>query len=261
MLLSVPRSTLRYEPKGLSEEDRKLCGRFDKLFLEAPCMGSRVLVAHLAREGIHVNRKRVQRLRRKMGLQTIYCKPRLSRGRLGAKRYPYLLRDLKVTRSNQVWCTDITYIPMRRGHMYLVAIMDWYSRKVLAWRLSNTLSEDFCLEAFREALRKSPEAPEIVNTDQGSQFTGEGWLAVVEGCGAKVSQDGKGRWMDNVFIERLWRSVKYECVYLWGHKDGRELESSLKEWLERYNERRVHQALDYATPSEVYRMSLKGKAA
>ena len=204
---------------------------------------------HLRRLGYKVNRKRVQRLMRRMGLEAVYPKPKLSQGG-GHKIYPYLLRDLKIVRPNQVWSTDITYIPMLRGFMYLVAVIDWYSRYVLAWQLSNTLDGRFCLEALERALAQGQ--PDIFNTDQGAQFTALAFTSRLESCGIAISMDGRGRALDNVFIERLWRSVKYEEVYLKDYRSAWEAEDSLESYFRFYCHRRVHQALDYRTPADVY---------
>lgn len=250
-LLSIARSTAQYKPKGITTEDLDLCREIDEIHMKDPTFGSRRIKAVLNRQGTSVGRKRVQRLMREMGIVPIYRKPRMSIPRYKAKRYPYLLKGIKVERPNQVWCADITYIPMKQGHMYLVAVMDWFSRKVLSWRLSSTMDEGFCVDALKAAFAQSKKLPEIINTDQGSQFTGDAWIGEVEKREVQVSQDGKGRWMDNVFIERLWRSVKYEGVLLWEAKDGLALRQILKNWFDRYNNWRPHQALDYRTPAEV----------
>jgi putative transposase len=250
-LLSIARSTAQYKPKGISAEDLDLCREIDEIHMKDPTFGSRRIKAVLNRKGTNIGRKRVQRLMRDMGIVPIYRKPRLSIPRYKAKRYPYLLKGVKVERPDQVWCADITYIPMKQGHMYLVAVMDWFSRKVLSWRLSSTMDEGFCVDALKAAFAQSKKLPEIINTDQGSQFTGDAWIGELEKRSIQVSQDGKGRWMDNVFIERLWRSVKYEGVLLWEAKDGLALRQILKNWFNRYNNWRPHQALDYRTPAEV----------
>lgn len=259
--LSIARSTAQYKPKGISSRDLELCRKMDEIHMEDPTFGSRRIKAALQKQGIGIGRKRVRRLMREMGIVPIYRKPRLSIPHPKAKRYPYLLKNMEVDRPNQVWCADITYIPMSQGHMYLVAVMDWYSRKVLSWRLSNTMDESFCVEALQEALSQAKQLPEIINTDQGSQFTGEAWVGTVEGRNIRVSQDGKGRWIDNVFIERLWRSVKYEGVFLWETKNGKELRELLRVWFNRYNNWRPHQSLDYRTPSEVEAEKETKKAA
>jgi putative transposase len=217
----------------------------DEQYLRTPFYGSRKMADVLG-----VNRKRVQRLMRKMGIEAIYPKKRTTWPGVGHKIYPYLLRNVEVTRPNQVWASDITYVPLRHGFLYLVAIMDWYSRYVLSWRLSNTLTGSFCIEALEEALRKA--RPEIFNSDQGSQFTASAFTSMLEAHGVAISMDGRGRAIDNVFIERLWRSVKYEEVYLKEYVDGWDAETSLSAYFRFYNQERIHQALDYRTPEEVY---------
>ena len=222
----------------------------DRQYLLTPFFGSRKMAAWLAGQGYSVNRKRVRRLMRLMGLRAIYRRPRTSKPAPGHKIYPYLLGGMKITRPNQVWAADITYIPMARGFLYLVAIIDWYTRYVLSWRLSNTLDADFCVEALEEALRKG--TPEIFNTDQGSQFTGEAFTGLLERRGIKVSMDGKGSYSDNLFIERLWRTVKYEEVYLKAYQDGTDARRGLDSYFRFYNTERPHQALGYRTPAEAY---------
>ena len=222
----------------------------DRLYMAIPFYGARKIADCLKRQGHIVNRKRVQRLMRLMGIRAIYRKPRTSKPGKGHKIYPYLLRGLKVTRLNQVWSADITFIPMAKGFLYLVAIIDWYSRHVLSWRLSNTLDADFCVEALEEALRKG--RPEIFNTDQGSQFTGAEFTGMLKKHNIRISMDGKGSYSDNLFIERLWRTVKYEEVYLNAYQDGREARISLSNYFLFYNTERPHQALGYRTPAEVF---------
>ncbi len=257
-LLSVVRGSLYYTPAALSDENLRLMRRLDELYLDAPWMGCRPLAVILASEfGFPVGRRRVARLRRIMGLRTIYRAPRTTIPAADGERFPYLLRDLKITRPNQVWATDITYIPMRRGFLYLVAIVDWYSRKILAWRLSSTLECEFCVEALREAFRATGRRPEIFNTDQGSQFTSKLWLDALRDAGIRISMDGKGRWIDNVIIERFWRSLKYEDIYLREYADGHALDLGLAQYIERFNDWRPHQALGYRTPSEVYSAGTK----
>ena len=212
-LVGLSRSSYYYEPAAESAENLALMVRIDREYTDHPFHGSRGMTSWLRREGYEVNRKRVQRLMRLMGLEAVYPKPRLSVRSAGHKVYPYLLRNVAIERPDQVWSTDITYIPMPQGFMYLTAVMDWYSRYVLSWRLSNTLEVEFCLEALGEAL--SQGCPEVFNTDQGAQFTTASFTGRLEKAGAKVSMDGRGRWLDNVFVERLWRTVKYEYVYLW----------------------------------------------
>jgi len=250
-LLELSRSSVYYMPRPLPERDLTLMRRIDELHLEAPFYGARKLAAQLCREGYAVGRKHVRTLMRRMGIEALYRKPRTSIPAREATIYPYLLGNLVIDRPNQVWSSDITYLPMAHGFLYLMAILDVASRKVLAWRLSNTLSADFCVEALEEALRKYGR-PEIFNTDQGSQFTSEDWTSPLQAAGVAISMDGKGRWIDNVFIERLWRSVKYEDVYLRAYANGTEARQSLTRYFSFYNERRVHEILDYATPDEAY---------
>ena len=222
----------------------------DRQYLATPFYGARKIAAWLKSQGKRANRKRVQRLMRLMGLKAIYRSPRTSKPAPGHKIYPYLLKGMKITRPNQVWAADITYIPMTRGFLYLVAIIDWYSRYVHSWKLSNTLDADFCVEALEEALKKGK--PEIFNTDQGSQFTGEAFTRLLKQHGIRISMDGKGSYNDNLFIERLWRSVKYEEVYLKAYQDGREARISLGNYFRFYNVERPHQTHGYRTPAEVY---------
>ena len=250
-LLDLSRSSVYYTPRPVSDRDLALMRRLDELHLEAPFYGARKLTAQLQREGHAVGRRHVRTLMQRMGIEAIYRKPRTSIPARGAQIYPYLLANLTIDRPNQVWASDLTYLPMAHGFMYLMAILDVASRKVLAWRLSNTMSTDFCLEALEEALKRYG-APEIFNTDQGSQFTSEDWTAPLLAAGVAISMDGKGRWIDNVFIERLWRSVKYEDVYLRAYANGAEARQSLAKYFRFYNERRVHETLEYATPDEAY---------
>jgi putative transposase len=250
-LLDVARSTAYYRPEPVGEEDVALMRLIDEIHLQRPFYGSRRTRDELEDRGHTVNRKRVQRLMRLMDLRALYPRRRTSQPGNGHKVYPYLLRDLPIERANQAWATDICYIPMAKGFMYLVAIMDWHSRRVLAWRVSNTLDTDFCIEALEEALQRFA-APEIFNTDQGSQFTSEAFTDVLKAHGIAISMDGKGRWVDNVFVERLWRSVKYEDVYLRAYETPTELRSGLARYFEFYNTRRRHSALDRRTPDAVY---------
>ena len=222
----------------------------DPQYLATPFYGARKIAAWLKSQGQRVNRKRVRRLMCVMGLKAIYRRPRTSQPAPGYKIHPYLLKGLKITRPNQVWAADITYIPMARGFLYLVAIIDWYSRYVLSWRLSNTLDAGFCVEALEEALRKG--RPDICNTDQGAQFTGEAFTGLLEQHGVRVSMDGKGRYSDNLFIERLWRTVKYEEVYLKAYQDGRDARVGIGDYFRFYNAQRPHQSLGYLTPAEVF---------
>ena len=223
----------------------------DEQYLKTPSWGSRSMRNHLRRLGYKVNRKRIQRLMRNMGLEAIYPKPRTSRPHPEHKVYPYLLRNLAIDHPNQVWAADITYIPMSRGFMYLVAVMDWHSRKVLSWRVSNSLDSDFCVEALKDALSRYG-TPEIFNTDQGAQFTSQGFTDVLKHHEVAISMDGRGRVQDNIFIERLWWTLKYQYLYLWSFGNGTELRQGLREWFNFYNRQRSHQALDDLTPDEVY---------
>lgn len=223
----------------------------DEQYLKTPVYGSRSMRNYLRRLGYNINRKRVQRLMRLMGLEAIYPKPKTSKPHPEHKIYPYLLRGLKIDHPNQVWAADITYIPLNRGFMYLVAVIDWYSRKVLSWRVSNTLEADFCVEALQDAIRYHG-CPEIFNTDQGSQFTSEDFTEVLEDHGIEISMDGRGRFQDNIFIERLWWTVKHHYVYLRAFENGAELRNGLKHWFKYYNQERFHQSLGDLTPDEVY---------
>lgn len=250
-MLKISRSTVYYKRKRVKKEDLELMRIIDKQYLKTPVYGSRSMRNYLRRLGYNINRKRVQRLMRLMGLEAIYPKPKTSKPHPEHKIYPYLLRGLKIRRSNQVWAADITYIPLRRGFMYLVAVMDWYSRKVLSWRVSNTLEADFCVEALKDAIR-SHGCPEIFNTDQGSQFTSEDFTGELENHGIKISMDGRGRFQDNIFIERLWWTVKHHYVYLRTFDNGTDLRNGLQHWFAYYNQERFHQSLADLTPDEVY---------
>jgi putative transposase len=250
-LLDLSRSSVYYTPRPLSDRDLGLMRRLDELHLQLPFYGSRKLTRELRKQGHDVGRRHVVTLMRRMGIEAIYRRPRTSIPAREATIRPYLLGNLTINRPNQVWASDITYLPMAHGFLYLVAILDVASRKVLAFRLSNTLTTDFCVEALEEAMAKFG-APEIFNTDQGSQFTSEEWIKVLDDAGVAISMDGKGRWIDNVFIERLWRSVKYEEVYLHGYTNGTQARTSLTKYFSFYNARRSHQALEYRTPDEVY---------
>lgn len=249
-LLGVSRAGLYYRPVGESAENLRIMRLIDETYTLRPFYGVRKMTAHLRRAGEVLNFKRVRRLMRLMGLEAIYPKKRLSIGAEGHKRYPYLLRDVVIDRPDQVWCADITYLRLRRGFLYLAAVMDWHSRYVLSWELSGSLEADFCLEALDEALRKG--APEIFNTDQGVQFTCEAFTGALEAQGVRISMDGRGRCYDNIFVERLWRTVKYEEVFLSDYADPVEARYGLKAYFRFYNEQRPHQALDYRTPAEVY---------
>ena len=250
-LLSLSRSAFYYVPVGESPFNLALMRLIDAAFLECPFYGARQMMRHLRRQGHVVGRKRVGRLMALMGLSPIYQKPRTSDPHPQHPIYPYLLKGMAITRPNQVWCADITYIPMRKGFLYLVAVMDWATRKVLSWRLSNTMEADFCIEALQEALARFGR-PETFNTDQGSQFTSPRFTQVLKDAGVRISMDGKGRWMDNVFIERLWRSMKYECVYLHAFETGSELRDGLTRWIDFYNTGRPHSSLAGRTPNEAY---------
>jgi len=252
-LLDISRSGLYYQSKGISEEDLTLMKLIDRQYLVTPFYGARKIAIWLKSQGRQVNRKRVRRLMRLMGLKAIYRRPKTSKPAPGHKIYPYLLGGLKITRPNQVWAADITYIPMARGFLYLVAIIDWYSRYVLSWRLSNTLEADFCVDALEEALKKG--RPDIFNTDQGAQFTSEAFTGLLEKHGVRISMDGKGSYNDNLFIERLWRTVKYEEVYLKAYQDGREARIGLSNYFHFYNAERPHQSLGYRTPAEVFTLT------
>lgn len=250
-LLDVARSTVYYRPAPPPGSDTDLMRRIDAIHLRLPFLGSRRIADELADQGITVNRKHVQRLMRIMGLAALYPKRKTSTPAPGHKIYPYLLRGMSIDRPGQVWCTDVTYLPMAAGFMYLVAIMDWHSRKVLSWRLSNTIDVTFCVDALTEAIEKYG-SPTIFNTDQGSTFTARAFTQVLLDAGVKISMDGRGRWMDNVFIERLWRSVKYEEVYLHAYENGAQARAGLGAYFEYYNTRRRHQGLAGLTPDEAY---------
>jgi putative transposase len=250
-LLKVPRSTFYYRKRPASLEDLLLMRRIDELYLKWPFYGSRRMVAQLRSEDHDVNRKRVQRLMRLMGIEAIYQKPNTSRKHRIHKIYPYLLRNLKIDHANQVWCADITYIPMKQGWVYLVAIMDWFSRRVLAWRLSITMETDFCVATLKEAMDRYG-TPEIFNTDQGVQFTATAFIEQLELNGVRVSMDGKGRFLDNIFIERLWRSLKYEEVFTKAYESIAVARLGIGSWISFYNDERKHQALGYKTPREIF---------
>jgi len=250
-LLSLVRSGLYYSPKGESVENLRFMVIIDKQFLDTPWYGSRQMARHMQRHGHKCGRHRVRRLMRLMRLVPIYQVPNTSKKHPENRIYPYLLRNMQITRPNQVWCTDITYIPMRRGFLYLVAIMDWATRKVLAWRLSNTMEVGFCIEALQEALTKYG-TPEIFNTDQGSQFTSYEFTQVLKDADVEISMDGRGRWIDNRMIERLWRSLKYECVYLRAFDTGSEAKKEIGKWLAYYNTERPHSTHGILTPDEAY---------
>jgi len=253
-LLKVPRSTLYYKPEPVSNEELKLMRRIDEIFTKWPFYGSRRLVEELRGEGYIVNRERVTRLMRLMGIEAIYQKPNTSRKHPRHKIYPYLLKNLTIDRSNQVWCADITYIPMAHGWVYLVAVMDWFSRRVFAWRLSITMETDFCVEALQEAMDRYGK-PEIFNTDQGVQFTAAAFIETLQAQGVRISMDGKGRFLDNIFIERLWRSLKYEEVFTHAYASVAEARIGIGSWINFYNDERKHQSLGYRTPKQIFHAS------
>jgi putative transposase len=252
VLLQLARSGVYRQKSAPDPDDLAVMKRIDELYLALPFYGSRKMVAALRAEGRQINRKRVRRLMRLMGLEALVPKPGTSKASPQNKIYPYLLRGLTIDRPNHVWAADITYIPMAKGFLYLVAIIDWASRTVLAWRLSNTMDATFCLEALKEALARFG-TPEIFNTDQGAQFTSAAFTGQLQAAGIRISMDGRGRWMDNVFIERVWRSLKYEEVHLKAYAGGREARTGISEWMIFYNTRRFHQSLGYKTPMAVWR--------
>ena len=256
-MLGIARSGVYRSACAANDNDLALLRRIDELFTRWPFLGSRRMTAMLRAEGISVNRKRVQRLMRRMGIVALGPKPRTTKPAPGHTIFPYLLRDMTVERANQVWAADITYIPIGRGFLYLVAVMDWSSRAVLSWRLSNTMDVSFCVSALEEALARFGK-PEIFNTDQGSQFTSAAFTGTLAAAGVQISMDGRGRWMDNVFIERLWRSLKHEDVYLKGYADGHEAKAGIVEWIAFYNNWRPHQALASRTPMAVWRDGITG---
>jgi putative transposase len=253
--LGISRGSIYYEPAAVSASDLALMRRLDEMHLEHPHAGSRMLKDLLAAEGSKVGRRHVRTLMERMGIEAIYRRPRTSKPAPGQKIFPYLLRGLTIDRVNQVWASDITYIRMERGFVYLAAVMDWFARRILAWRLSITLGEDFCVDAVDEALRRHG-SPEIFNTDQGSQFTSDAFTEVLIANGIAISMDGKGAWRDNVFIERFWRTLKYEEVYLKAYESVAEARSSIGQFIKFYNGRRPHSALDRCTPDQAYYASL-----
>jgi putative transposase len=250
-LLELNRSSFYYEPAQADPEDVRLMNRIDRLHTASPFYGSRKLAVELSTPEMPVNRKRVQRLMRRMGLEALYCRPKTTVPGRDQRVYPYLLRNVAITRPNQVWSADITYLPMPSGFMYLTATIDWFSRLVVSWKLSNTLDGSFCQEMLEESLGQGQ--PEVFNTDQGVQFTANVWTSRLEAAGVSVSMDGKGRCLDNIFVERLWRSVKYEYAYPCCPGTVIELERGLRDYFGFYNQRRIHQSLDYRTPAEVHR--------
>lgn len=250
-LLGISRGSLYYEPRPTSEDDLKLMRRIDELHMDYPFAGSRMMKGLLRQEGFTAGRLHVTTCMRQMGIQALYRRPNTSKPAPGHKVYPYLLRKLAVTRPNQVWAMDITYIPMARGFVYLVAVLDWFSRKVLAWRLSTTLETGPCIEALKDAMRRHGK-PEIMNTDQGSQFTSIDFIRTLKDADIQISMDGKGAWRDNVFVERLWRTIKYEEVYLRAYDSVSVARESLRRYLTFYNARRPHSSLDGQTPDQAY---------
>jgi putative transposase len=250
-LLGLSRSSVYYRAREVSESDLAVMRRLDELHLEHPFLGSRKLTRLLKDEGHAIGHRHVVTLMRAMGIEAIYRKPRTSVPDHAHKIYPYLLSQVVIERPNQAWAADITYLPMAKGFVYLVAILDLYSRKVVAWRTNNTLTSDFCVEALQEAIARFGR-PEIFNTDQGSQFTSPQFTGVLCEAGVRISMDGRGRWMDNVFIERLWRSLKYECIYLLAFETGSALRAGLRDWIGYYNARRPHSTLAGRTPDEAY---------
>ena len=251
-MLGLARSGVYRKPRPANDNELEAMRRIDALFTARPFFGARRIARTLSEEGFPIDRKRVRRLMRRMGIEALGPRRRTSNPAPGHKVYPYLLRDLTIDRPNQVWAADITYIPIGRGFLYLVAVIDWASRAVLSWRLSNTMDASFCVAALEDALARYGK-PEIFNTDQGSQFTGSAFTGVLIKAGVRISMDGRGRWMDNVFIERVWRSLKYEDVYLRGYADGREAKVGIGEYFAFYNERQLHQALGYRAPMAVWR--------
>ena len=251
-MLGLARSGVYRKPCPTNDNDLEAMRRIDAPFTARPFFGARRIARTLSEEGFPIDRKRVRRLMRVMGIEALGPKPRTTKPAPGHRIYPYLLRDLTINRPNQVWAADITYIPIGRGFLYLVAVIDWASRAVLSWRLSNTMDASFCVAALEDALARYGK-PEIFNTDQGSQFTSAAFTGVLIEAGVRVSMDGRGRWMDNVFIERVWRSLKYEDVYLRGYADGREARAGIGEYFAFYNEQRLHQALGYRAPMAVWR--------
>ena len=250
-LLKISRSSVYYQPRPLSEDELALMRKIDELHLEYPFAGNRMLRDFLERDKISIGRRHMRTVMRRMGIEAIYRKPNTSKPAPGHKIYPYLLRDVAITRPNQVWSTDISYVPMKRGFVYLIAVIDWYSRRVLSWRLSNTMDVSFCLEALDEALSKHGK-PEIFNTDQGSQFTSVAFTDRLKSADIKISMDGKGRWCDNVYVERFWRTIKYDEIYLHAYESVSEARSGIAKFIRFYNEVRPHSSLQAKTPNQVY---------
>jgi putative transposase len=259
-VLNISRGSVYYLPRPVSSADLALMRRIDELHLEFPFAGSRMLQGLLAAEGSKVGRRHVKTLMQKMGIEALYRRPRTTKPEPGHKIYPYLLRGIEITRPNQVWAMDITYIPMARGFVYLAVVLDWFSRRVLSWRISITMEAAFCVETLEDALARHGK-PEIFNTDQGSQFTGAAFTGALASNGIAISMDGKGAWRDNVFVERLWRSVKYEEVYLKAYNNVSEARASIGGYLDFYNRRRPHLSLDGTTPDQAYFTQLPFRAA
>ena len=250
-ILGISRSSLYYRSVPVRDDTLALMKSIDRLFTADPFFGSQQIVAMLKRDGLSVGRHRVRRLMRRMGLEAVYRRPKTSQPHPAHPIHPYLLRTMTIDGPNQIWCADITFVPVSRCYLYLVAIIDWATRKVLSWRLSNTMHADFCVEALNAAIRRHGP-PEIMNTDQGSQFTGSAWITTLTDAGVRISMDGRGRFMDNVFIERLWRSMKYEAVYLQDIADGFDAKRVVDSWIDFYNSQRPHSALGLRTPDEAY---------
>jgi len=259
-MLDINRNRLKSRPPKLTEEDEQIMRRLDEIHTELPFYGARKLRRELRPYGHFIGRGRVRRLMRIMGIEAMVPQPGTSKANKAHAKYPYLLRGRTINEVDEVWCADITYIPMAKGHAYLVAVMDWHSRAVLSWELSNTMDSAFCVKALQRAIHLTGSTPKIFNTDQGSQFTGNDWISALEAHDIEISMDGKGRWMDNVFIERLWRSLKYEKIRLWSYATVGELRTHIDDWMEFYNHRRIHAALDYRTPWSLYEPQ-KAKAA
>ena len=259
-LLGINRNRLTTRQTKTTQEDSEIMKIMDRLYIESPFYGQRNLRENLRDHGYHIGRKRIRRLMRIMGIEALVPKPSTSVPAKGHEVFPYLLRKREINTVDEVWCADITYIPMAKGHAYMVAVMDWHSRAVLAWEISNTMDSAFCVRALKEALRRTGRKPKIFNTDQGSQFTGKEWISELQKQGIQISMDGRGRWMDNVFIERLWRSLKYEKLRLWSYQTISELRTLTADWIEFYNHRRKHQAHGYNTPRSVYQEAMSQAA-
>lgn len=258
-LLAVNRNRLSPRKPKQVEGDEAIMKEIDRIYTEFPFLGARKIMAELRDVGIRIGRKRCRRLMKTMGIEALVPKPSTSVPDKQHRKYPYLLRERAVSQPDEVWAADITYVPMYEGHVYLVAIMDWHTRAVLSWRVSTTMDAGFCVEAYQDALQVAGRVPRIMNTDQGSQFTGEEWITAVEASGARVSMDGKGRWMDNVFIERLWRSLKYEELRLWSYDTVADVTARIDKWMAFYNHRRKHQTLGYEVPWSHYRPEPTGE--